>query len=212
VLITPKDSPHVRFTFPKDVVDNACTTLDTSLSSEPSNEDLVALDTGLRGLRELWSVDLGSKFSPHADSVWRAIIRWEKKGHFLDLLRECGDRIIARMGVPCLVEGFKTFDWQSIGFLCVSFHSAYFLSTDMNSSYLNAVNSEPSIRLRRELLGQLQDLATQSKDANIIAWCRSRFAEFVDKIQTVGTESEEIDAVVLSLGNANEILDNLRDK
>ncbi|KAK7045417.1 hypothetical protein VNI00_007670 [Paramarasmius palmivorus] len=195
VLITPKASPHVRFTLPKDVVDNACTTLDTSLSGEPTNEDLVALDTGLRGLRELWSVDLSSELSPHVDSVSRAIIRWKKRGHFLDLLRACGDCIIARMGVPCLVEGFKTFDWQSIGFF-----------------YLNAVNNEPSIRLRRELLGQLQALATQCKDTNIIAWCRSRFAEFVDKIQTVGTKSEEIDAVVLSLGNANEILDNLHDK
>ncbi|KAK7045418.1 hypothetical protein VNI00_007671 [Paramarasmius palmivorus] len=196
VLITPMHSLCLEFSLAKDVIDKACVALDASSSAdEPSNEDRVALDTCLRALRNLSSATVKRGLSSCVASVSRAIIRWRKDDMFLGLLRVCGNRIIFWMGTPCLVKGCETFDWQAIG-----------------NFYLNAITNEPSIQLRRELLIQLQDLASRNEDTGLIAWCQLRLEEFINNIQTVKGESGEVDAVLLSLGSTGEILDNLRDK
>ncbi|ESK93325.1 2og-fe oxygenase [Moniliophthora roreri MCA 2997] len=190
VLITPTDSSRTKFALPTDTVDKAYRLLDTSDSTLPSKEELIALDTALRSLRGLSLIEIGSEISARVASCLRVVIAWKNENVFVHMLRECGDHIISWMSVQYLVKGYRTFRWQRVKHL-----------------YSKAVTSDISIRLRRELLAEMHAVATNAGDAEVIAWFDSQSEAFVENIHGFRIEMDEVDAVISAVKGRNDPLE-----
>uniref|UniRef100_A0A0W0FMK2 Uncharacterized protein n=1 Tax=Moniliophthora roreri TaxID=221103 RepID=A0A0W0FMK2_MONRR len=194
VLITPTDSSRTKFTLPTDTVDKAYRLLDTSDSTLPSKEELIALDTALRSLRGLSLIEIRSEISARVASCLRVVIAWKNENVFVHMLRECGDHIISWMSVQYLVKGYRTFRWQRVEHL-----------------YSKAVTSDISIRLRRELLAEMHAVATNAGDAEVIAWFNSQSEAFVENIHGFRIEMDEVDAVISAVKGRNDPLEVIRN-
>ncbi|KAF9022477.1 hypothetical protein BDZ89DRAFT_1070642 [Hymenopellis radicata] len=183
LIITPKKSDSVRFTVDFRICEKALKTLQSSSSKAPIRvEDQMRLVLIVL-LRQFTALPLTSiapgKFSPTENKVealfarvvkvLRACaVRWKKVDLFVDLLKACGDRPLALVGIDELVSAYSLFAWS-----------------DLQAAYTDALLKSSSSALRNQLVQRLLAAATKRGDSGVVSWCQSQSGQMGPVTDTV---------------------------